>query len=95
MARERIGRKTWARSGLSMRRGKLRALRVHTGITDGQKTQVDDGADLKEGTQVIVGATQPSNPRSTVFSRRRRSHNSRAAAGRRGAAGFEGQGSAG
>jgi HlyD family secretion protein len=35
----------------------LTPLRVRTGITDGQKTQVE-GAGLKEGMQVIVGAIQ-------------------------------------
>ena len=36
---------------------KLASLRVRTGITDGQKTEVS-GADLKEGMQVIIGSTQ-------------------------------------
>jgi HlyD family secretion protein len=36
--------------------GKLTAIRVRTGLSDGQKTQVE-GRDLKEGTQVIVGST--------------------------------------
>jgi HlyD family secretion protein len=36
--------------------GKLKAVRVRTGLSDGQKTQVE-GRELKEGTQVIVGAT--------------------------------------
>lgn len=49
--------------------GNLQALRVHIGITDGQKTQVDDGADLKEGRQVIVGTTQPEQtPVNSIFS---------------------------
>lgn len=38
--------------------GKLKPLRVRAGITDGQKTQVEGGADLKEGAQVIVGTIQ-------------------------------------
>jgi len=36
--------------------GKLKAIRVRTGLSDGQRTQVE-GRDLKEGTQVIVGST--------------------------------------
>lgn len=37
--------------------GDLAMERVRTGITDGQKTEVS-GRQLKEGQQVIVGATQ-------------------------------------
>jgi hypothetical protein len=35
----------------------LKAARVRTGITDGQKTEVS-GTQLKDGMQVIVGAIQ-------------------------------------
>lgn len=37
-------------------KGKLTAVRVRTGLSDGSKTEVQ-GRDLKEGTQVIVGAS--------------------------------------
>jgi HlyD family secretion protein len=36
--------------------GKLKAIRVRTGLSDGQRTEVQ-GRELKEGTQVIVGST--------------------------------------
>ena len=36
--------------------GKLQAIRVRTGLSDGSKTEVQ-GRDLKEGTQVIVGSS--------------------------------------
>jgi HlyD family secretion protein len=68
-----IGTEEGNRSGTGLRRrrsenagtlwhldekGQLKPLRVRTGITDGQKTQVENGADLKDGMQVIVGALQ-------------------------------------
>jgi HlyD family secretion protein len=37
--------------------GKLQAARVHTGLTDGQRTEVK-GESIKEGMQVIIGVTQ-------------------------------------
>lgn len=37
--------------------GKPTAARVHTGISDGQKTQVES-PQIKEGMQVIIGTTQ-------------------------------------
>ncbi len=37
--------------------GKLRPLRVHTGITDGQKTEVS-GKGVQESMQVVIGVTQ-------------------------------------
>ncbi len=40
-----------------MKDGKLAAMRVHTGLTDGQETEVSGPADLKEGLQIIAAAT--------------------------------------
>jgi HlyD family secretion protein len=39
--------------------GKLKPIRVRTGLSDGQKTEVQ-GRDLREGTQVVVGTTSSS-----------------------------------
>jgi HlyD family secretion protein len=37
--------------------GKLEVARVHTGLSDGQRTEVK-GEKIKEGMQVIIGVTQ-------------------------------------
>ena len=47
--------------------GKLKAIRVRTGLSDGQKTEVQ-GRDLAAGTQVIVGATSGAQPSQSATS---------------------------
>src|SRR5262249_22245112 len=47
-------------------KGILKSERVRTGISDGQKTEVS-GKELKEGSQVIVGATQTAQTGAGLF----------------------------
>jgi hypothetical protein len=43
---------------LSEGKDRVRPIRVRTGLTDGQETEIQD-ADLKEGMQVVAGVVQP------------------------------------
>jgi HlyD family secretion protein len=47
--------------------GKPAVMRVRTGLSDGQNTQVM-GPDVKEGMQVIVGTASASTPAATTTS---------------------------
>ena len=44
--------------------GKLARARVHTGLTDGQRTEVS-GEGIQDGLQVIIGSTQAAGPAAT------------------------------
>jgi HlyD family secretion protein len=46
--------------------GNLTATRVRTGITDGQKTQIE-GKDIKEGMQIVVGIIQTQQNSTNAF----------------------------
>jgi HlyD family secretion protein len=48
--------------------GKLAVMRVHTGLTDGQETEVTGPADLKEGLQVIAAVSGGGAPAATASS---------------------------
>ncbi len=48
--------------------GKLAAMRVHTGLTDGQETEVTGPADLKEALQIIAAVSGGAAPASAATS---------------------------
>jgi multidrug efflux pump subunit AcrA (membrane-fusion protein) len=50
-------------------RMELRWVTIHPEATDGTYTQVEEGGELQEGMQVVVGENSPPQPRTSLFQR--------------------------